>query len=215
MQSQMTTEDVKSGLITGGMDIDEAERVISGMLQLDRERREAMAAPGTMKLPERLEAARWEHGIPDGAFRDWPLDDRCYIYQPQVAKEFIPGGRIIKTEASALRDRHEAGEGVLVAWGLKAKDSLVPYGIELGMIVSFVQLAPWRRWFDDKASGKQDCIIVVRAGHLVGCVTTEEMRRAGELEELIMPYSTERGTTLLTHTLGGLEKQQPVVMEDY
>lgn len=216
MNGQMSEEDALKELrrVSGE---EEAIAALDRLKVAADEIRKHQSPPGALKLPDRLDAARLAYGIPDTAFRAWPNDDRCYVYRiHQVEESFVPGGMIVRSPVDKQRERYEASEGILVAWGLKAMDELVPCGYELGMMVEFIAMAPYMRWIGrHPVTQAEEHVMVLRAGHICGSSTLEEMRRSGELKIEIIDYKTERGTISRTHTINGLEKNQPVVLEDY
>ena len=215
----MTSEETLTELQKHGMGPEQADRAMNRILELDRKRRESMAAPGSLGLDPKLEEARWAYGIPDGAFESLPTGDRIFLYMPfnLFDNKYVKGGLIERPEMAQLLHRHESHKGVLVAWGLKAQDELWPYGHRLGHVVGFIQMAPWAKPIGHSVvDGKADHVIILRAGHLVEDYTLEEQRRSGEYKVTVTEFKTARGTRSVCHTLDGLEKEQAqLINEDY
>jgi len=222
MPDTMTVDETLETLKEAGQTEDEAQRSLHRIFEMDQKRRETMSPPGALYLPERLDKARLDYGIPDRAFSQMALSDRLYVYRPKsmVHETYVEGGLVVRPEVNKMRERGETPVGILVAWGLRAQDELVPLGLELGMIVGFVAMAPWMMPIGrDPVDNTEDHVIVLRSDHLVGCETLETERRsmAAEGKDLVtvMETTTGRGTILRTHTIAGLEKTMPVLQEDY
>jgi hypothetical protein len=218
----MTMSEAAELLKDSGRSAEDVKCSIDEIVAMDERLRKAMAPRGELFLPERLENARWRYGIPDSAFDEMPASDRVFIYRPKsmVAETFVEGGTIVRSRIDKARDRNETPSGILVAWGLKAMDELVPQGYEPGMMVSFVVMAPWMKPIGrHPADDIEDHVIVLRSDHIVGSKDLEakrrELARRGEELITIVDYKTERGTISRSHTIAGLEKVLPVLQEDY
>lgn len=147
--------------------------------------REHMSPPGALGLPPLLEARRMEWGITDGAFDCQAAYDRILIFQiPQKGFEKgMYGGEsrlIVPENAQELRKR-QAPRGIIVSAGLKALDELRSNGMELGDIVMFNHVAPWRVE-TDVIGGKMHYLLVMHTGHIIGSEDTARRLRNGELK---------------------------------
>lgn len=106
-----------------------------------------MSPPGSFKhVPKRLDEARLKYGIPDAAFRRIAMYDRIFIFQlPDNNTELAwEGSSIIAPESAQQREIQQTPRGVLVSAGLRALDELRSNGIDLGHVVNFNKLAPYR-----------------------------------------------------------------------
>jgi len=217
---QMTTEEVRSDLVKNhGYCSEEADAAIERLMQLSRNMRESMSPPESLCLPPELERVRWQYGIPDAAFDGYPAHDRVMLYRPEsmVSGTFVEGGVIVRSPKDIAYERQTSHRGLIVGWGLKAQDELVPQGYRLGDMVSFVMLSPYMKPLGVvPGTNKQDHVIVLRAGHVIENVSLEGRRRSGEVRFETVRFETERKTVSLTHTIERMEKEQPLnVLEEY
>lgn len=145
------------------------------------ERRKVMAKPGALGLPQLLEQRRLEYGITDGAFAMQPFNDNVLVAQLyRNADECFEGTRIIMTAQAREREREQTPQGIIVAAGLCALDSLRMNGIDLGHIVGFMRMAPWRIE-TDMIGGKYDEVLVLRVADILGSVDLADMLRKGDM----------------------------------
>lgn len=122
-------------------------RVIERAMKRSEARR-AMVTPtnadGTspFRCPPLLEERRVEHGVPDACFDARPSFDNVLIYQlPKFAARI---GSIHMPDATKQALEESAPHGIIIGAGLRALDSLLSHGIDLGHIVTYVTLSPWR-----------------------------------------------------------------------
>lgn len=139
-----------------------------------------MSPPGALGLPPLLEHRRLLFGITDGAFAFQPFHDKLLVHQIPTKPETYGGGIIHKTEIAIDREERECPVGVIVAAGAMALDSLRANGVDLGHIVLFQRLAPWRHetdytWRDEK-------VMLLRAGDIVGSVDLGDALRSGKIK---------------------------------
>ena len=140
-----------------------------------------MSPPGALGLTERLEAARFKWGIPDGAFKARALFDRIHVFpldfedDPTKTK-----GGIYVPEVTQMRGVQTAHRGVLISMGLTAADKCTSHGVELGDVVRTIRNAPHA----------QECArltmcpmfyLVMRDADLTSDESQEERLRSGEI----------------------------------
>jgi co-chaperonin GroES (HSP10) len=153
----------------------------ASMDKLAKERKRLMSSARKLKLPKLLEERRQEYGITDGAFDIQPFHDRILVYQTYKQEETYGGGLIIKTESRKEYEATSCPQGVVVAAGARALDELRCNGIDLGHLVVFMRLAPWRIE-TDTVGGRTERLIVMRSGDIVGSMDLAESIRAGEVK---------------------------------
>lgn len=143
--------------------------------------RERMSPPGALHLPEKLEAARQKHGIPDGFFRVAAGFDRIFVFpiDPFDADEKLPNSMLYRPELTQQKDLQEGYRGVLISAGLTAMDRLMSHGYELGDIVMTNKNVPFARRMD-LIEGKPMFVLVMRDGDLAGNETLQAGILAGK-----------------------------------
>lgn len=143
--------------------------------------RERMSPPGALHLPEKLEAARHKHGIPDGFFRVAAGFDRIFVFpiDPFDADEKLPGSSLYRPELTQQKDLQEGYRGVLISAGLTAMDRLMSHGYELGDIVMTNKNVPFARRME-LLEGKPMFVLVMRDGDLAGNETLQADILAGK-----------------------------------
>ena len=143
--------------------------------------KERMAPPGALRLPEKLEAARLKHGIPDGFFRVAAGFDRIFVFpiDPFDADPKMPNSRIFRPELTQQKDLQEGYRGVLISAGLTAMDRLMSHGYELGDIVMTNKNVPFARRME-LIEGKPMFALVMRDGDLAGNETLQADILAGK-----------------------------------
>lgn len=151
---------------------------------------DAMSPPGALRLPPLLEQRRLDFGITDGAFAFQPFHDKILIHQiPAKPQTYDRGGLLIKTEVQVAKEENECPVGIIVGAGATALDELRANGFDLGHIVLFQRLAPWRHETD--YTYKQQKVIVLRTGDLIGSVDLGDAMRRGDVEVVFNEESYE------------------------
>lgn len=173
------------------MIIAEAERISAGM-------RNGISPRGALGLPELLENRRLEYDIPDGAFWGDAVYDRILVYQVDRA----PGDKFENTiidrpDISKAREREECPVGIIVSAGLSALDALRSHGVDLGHMVLFVHLAPFR-FQCDTVDGKPVYVLILRAGDIIASKDLLSLRRNGEIS-----VGTKLVDGVVRHALAG------------
>lgn len=153
-----------------------AQQAPNGMEERERElaerkiqlMRARMSAAGTLGLPARLEAARWEYGITDAAFRVSAVFNTVLVRQVAMQKgETHEGSKIILTEDTRKRELNKAPIGIIVSAGMQALDALRSNGLDLGHKVVFVHSAPYHIRYD-VIEGQDFHLVVLEAGQIRG-----------------------------------------------
>jgi co-chaperonin GroES (HSP10) len=175
----------KMGKIRGQLSAEDEAKLSPELLasqeRIAKERKRLMSPAKKLKLPKLLEARRQEFGITDGAFEMQPFHDRVLIYQVREAEETYGQGLILKTDAAREGENHSCPKGVIVAAGPRALDELRCNGIDLGHIVVFLRMAPWRIE-TDTVNGRAEKVIVLRSGDVVGSLDLAENLRSGDMK---------------------------------
>jgi hypothetical protein len=143
--------------------------------------KEKMSPPGALHLPEKLEAARLKHGIPDGFFRACAGFDRIFVFplDPFDQDEKIPGSMLYRPQITQKKDLQEGFRGVLISAGLTAMDRLMSHGYELGDIVMTNKNVPFARRVE-LLEGEPMFVLVMRDGDLAGNETLQADILAGK-----------------------------------
>jgi hypothetical protein len=143
--------------------------------------KERMSPEGALHLPDKLEAARLKHGIPDGFFRVAAGFDRIFVFpiDPFDADEKLPGSFLYRAELTKQKDLQEGYRGVLISAGLTAMDRLMSHGYELGDIVMTNKNVPFARRME-LIEGKPMFVLVMRDGDLAGNETLQADILAGK-----------------------------------
>jgi hypothetical protein len=142
--------------------------------------KERMSPPGALGLPDKLEAARLKHGIPDGFFKYIAGFDRIFVFplDPFDQDEKIPGSSLYRAQTTKQKDMQEGFRGVLISAGLTAADRLMSHGYELGDIVMTNKNVPFARRME-LLEGEPMFVLVMRDGDLAGNETLQDDIRAG------------------------------------
>lgn len=142
-----------------------------------------MAPPGALGLPKLLDERRLRYGMCDKVFELQAAYDRVLLWQ--IEPSFSDGEKygdtsIYMPDSAKRRVREEAPRGVIVSAGLRALDSLRSNGMDVGHIVSFVRLSPWRLPMD-MIAGVPQYVMILRDSDIVGSEDTAAALRSGEL----------------------------------
>lgn len=169
-----------------------------------------LAPPGKLGLSPLLDARRAEFGIIDACFNVQCAFDRVLLWQIQPAfdeGDTYGGSSIIMTDNEKRRTREEAPRGVLVGAGLKALDNLRCNGIDLGHIVHFVRLSPWRLPVD-RIDGTLFHVLILRDADIIGSEDLAMNMRKG----LARIQLNDNGEHVLGGTIGS---SAPLTPDDY
>ena len=138
--------------------------------------RDSLAPRGTFNIPMLLDERRFEYGIPNGCFAQFPVFDKVYVYQitTKERETYTEDGRIIMPEARIAHERNTAPRGIIVSAGLQALDSLRSTGIDIGHIIRFKKFSPFIQPVED-IDGHELTIMVIRDGDIVA---SEDLAKA-------------------------------------
>lgn len=118
--------------------------------EMDREARvrtSLMSPAKTMGLPGLLDERRLEWLITDGAFSHAPLFNRVYVHQiPRFVNK--KKGLIHMPDTKASQELRSCHRGIIVGAGCLALDALRSNGVDLGHIVNFLHVNPFRIFVD-------------------------------------------------------------------
>lgn len=171
-----------------------------------------MAPPGALGLPALLEERRLKYGIPDGAFKQQALYDRLLVCQiPEWEGDTYGDTQILMPESGKKRMEESAPRGVIVSAGLLALDHLRSHGSDIGHIVKFVRLAPWRL-ICDMIGGHEFPLLVLRSGDLIADEDLAARLRAGSTK---VAADAEHGHHLVDGDGVRMSPGKPYIPEDY
>jgi hypothetical protein len=131
-------------------------------IELERiSKSEKMSPPGALHLPDLLERRRWEAGITDEAFQQFPIGENVFIYQiPVLEGATFAGTKLFAATGAKEADKFSAGRGIIVAAGLPALDYLWSYGVEPGHIVRITKLSTMRLVLAGHTKGREEYLLV-------------------------------------------------------
>lgn len=136
-----------------------------GRIRLSR-----MSPPESLGLPKLLDARRIEWLITDGAFSMAPLYNRVYVHQIPLPHEIEKKkGAIHVPDTVASKQLRVSQRGVLVSAGCLALDALRSNGVDLGHIVHFCHVNPFRL-IVDFAEGRDFQLLQMT----VDCISSSE-----------------------------------------
>jgi hypothetical protein len=149
---------------------------------------EVMATPGTLGLPELLEARRLKYGMPDGLFKHQAAYDRVLCYQiPRFETETFGDTLIVRPDSVKKKDREGAPRAVIVSAGMRALDNLRSNGMDLGHVVTFLRLSPWR-FPAEMVEGHEFYLLPLYAGDIIASEDTAEELKTGKREVTTVVY---------------------------
>jgi hypothetical protein len=162
--------------------LDAAVKFDSEVVRISEAVAKAMAKAGKLKLPPLLEERRLRYGIPNGAFARHAQYDRVLLFQIEewCTGTYGDGGAIVMPDDWAAVKKAENPRGVIVSAGLHALDVLRTNGMELGHIVTFVRMAPFRTPIDTVA-GHHFYLIVQNVGDIIDSEDTQEAISTGRV----------------------------------
>ncbi len=149
--------------------------------EMDRDaevRTSLMSPKGSLGLPPLLDQRRLEWLITDGAFKIAPLYNRVYIHQiPRHKNKKM--GKIHMTDTTAGQQQRACHRGVIVSAGGLALDALRSNGVDLGHVVHFIHVNPYRL-FVDYAVGFEPQVLVMTVDQVAGSEDLAQAIRDGK-----------------------------------
>lgn len=142
----------------------------------------SLAPKGTYNIPLLLDERRFEYGIPNGAFEQYPVFDKVYVWQITLTERrtYAEGGTVLKPDAVIAADQNTAPRGIIVSAGLQALDSLRSTGIDVGHIIRFKKFSPFIQPIAE-IQGKSLSVMVIRDGDIV---SSEDLARSYHAREV-------------------------------
>jgi hypothetical protein len=133
-----------------------------------------------------LEQRRLDFGIPDPCFDSQPVFDCCTLYQVPKFSDRI--GSLHVPDEVKIANVESAPRAILLAAGPAALDYLKSNGVDVGHIVTFVKLAPYRTlacWI----SGEAVWTLQVQASSIRG---SEDLRERMRMREVSVRERTDK-----------------------
>jgi hypothetical protein len=149
--------------------------------KLSDEMRRRMSEPGKLDLPPLLEAARWQYAIPDSAFQEQAIYDRVHVWQLSQfeGQETFGDTSILMPDISKTKALHSNPRGVLLSAGPAAMDALASNGVDLGHLVTFINMAIFRT-VQEMVDGKDVNMMVLGASDITSSKTLQDELRRGD-----------------------------------
>lgn len=167
-----------------------------------KEQKSKMSPPGTLGLPALLEERRLHYGLPDGVFDNTFGFDNVAVFQIMEKKArpgFFGDTNIHQPDASIDKERMFAPRGIIVSAGLRALDELRSNGMDLGHIVLFSRLVPFR-YVCDYVNGKPIEIVLLTTGDIRASEDLTKKIRDGSVTYDVVDgqhvYRNEKGAVL-------------------
>lgn len=176
------------------------ETVIKAAMEQSEAIRKAMAPPGDLGLPPLLDKRRLEYGIPDFCFSREATFHRILVWQlppEDMTEGFLGDTSIVAPDVMLDREQKAAPRGIVVSAGLRALDELRSNGVDLGHIVTFLRIVPWRLRVGI-LNAKRVELLILNAGDVVASTDLRANIRAGAVKVV---QETIDGTP--THTYAG------------
>lgn len=176
---------------------------------------EARMAPagGIPGIPPLLDARRLKYAIPDEAFKVQAAFNVCLVHQiPRFEGETYGDGPIVMPQTARRKNEEEAPRGIIVSAGLQALDCLRSNGLDLGHLITFCRLAPWRMPVV-QLRGHDFYLVILRTGDITG---SEDLREALATGRCHIDYEEDSVQHVLVDQRG--KRWNPVVpfiSEDY
>lgn len=153
-----------------------------------------------IEMPALLNQRRVNYGIVDDAFRYEAVWDRVFLWQVTRAKgdTYVDGGLIKMPETAKRRVREETPRGIIVSAGLMALDHLRSQGMDLGHMVNFVRMQPWRLPVAYLA-GHEFQLIVIRDGDIIASEELPHQRKCDGVKTELFEDDGDRYHVLTKH----------------
>lgn len=153
--------------------------------RLKDEWRKHISPAGALALPELLDARRIQYGMPDQAFAGEAVFDRIFLWQiPHNFDETYTGTSIVKTPNARKREEEECPRGIIVSAGLRALDNLRSHGVDIGHIVQFLKVGPFRMPLGQIGGVDIPPLIVARDGDIAASEELPKLRRANKVRTI-------------------------------
>ena len=113
-------------------------------------------------------------------------------------------------DTARQRNEESTPRGVIVSAGLRARDNLASNGMDIGHVVNFIRLSPFRLPYLS-ISGVEMCLLVMRDGDIVSSEDVPAMKLRGELK--VVTKVDEKGREFFSYD--GHRSRVPFIPEDY
>lgn len=151
-----------------------------------------MSPAEKLKLPPLLELRRQKYLLPDEVFAHQAVYDRVLVMQlserDDADNEKFEGTPFFKTQKKQAADLEALPRGVLVSAGLKALDNLRANGIDLGHVVTFIKMAPFRLPLGS-IEGVHFNVLVMRDGDINTSEDLVTLQRADKVSVAIKKFN--------------------------
>lgn len=154
-----------------------------------------MPPAGALRLSAHLDQRRLDWYIPYTAFRTQPVYDRIYVHQISAKKKrdkYTDDGLIWVPPDQQKGREQEASRGIIVGAGLGALDRMASHGIEVGDIIQFTRLSPFRQWYDH-IEGQDMFLLALHGGDPISCEDLRVKLWDGRLK--VVQVEDESGVT--------------------
>lgn len=161
------------------LDLEELDK--KARAEEDERIRAKISPPGSLGLPPLLDIRRIQLRIVDSYFQRRALYDRILIFQiaPEFARKKTFGDTsIVMPEDTADRHTKDTPRGVVISAGLRALDAMRANGVDLGHVVQFARMSPYRI-IVDVVNAKEQAAIVARVGDLIASEDLAQSIREG------------------------------------
>lgn len=159
-----------------------------------------------------LEERRLMYAIPDKAFDQEAVYDRILVHQiPRVFGDKVGSGILYMPDSARRREEESSVRGVIVSAGLKALGVMRSNGIDIGHIVNFIRLAPFRLPYMT-IKGQELSLIVMRDGDIV---SSEELPALRDQEKVRTIVHADGEYSLAVDSLTPAKPKMPFIAEDY
>jgi hypothetical protein len=131
----------------------------------------------------RLEAARWDHMIPDAAFDLQAAFDRILVWQvdPFLVEKARPGSSIVAARMSQDRESFGSCDGIILTAGAAAMDHLRSNGMDVGHKISFSKTYLQKKRVSWTDAGQQ-FVGLILAGDIMGSYDLAQDLREGRMK---------------------------------
>ncbi len=169
--------------------------------EVENNRDKYISPPGALNLSPFLDSVRVKEDIPDMFFNVACVYDRIFVIQQgEDDNAFYGEGLIYKPVGAMKRDEQSMPRGILVSAGLLAMDTLRSHGMELGHMITFQRMSPWRTKVGMIAS--QDMhVMMLRDADITGSETLQNQLRTGEARVETRSYKQDDDHEVTEHVL--------------
>lgn len=181
----------------------EQQREFDKLNRQNEAQKQNMSGSLELRLPRRLEQRRIEFNLPDQLFYYTASYDWVLLYQipPITAQQNkTASGLLFKPEATQDLERSTASRGIIISAGLTALDVLSDHGFELGNIVRFIRLSPYRQ--EIAPIGDRDFeLLCVKPGDICSNEDLFVLLQSGDLQYSQLPDPVEGNPNQIKHVI--------------